>query len=154
MTLITRSEHATMRQVAPYPHELADLVARGRFRPGYEIRLQPHEDQGCSGLSLVVRSAEMNAYHPDKPRPVDHFFYVPTAAYNRESWRAWLFARLRSVSKHEDMEWYREVDDDGTEHRPYAPIHAPGWDPYLITVTAPEDAKRTSFRGELNPGTP
>jgi hypothetical protein len=144
-----------MLQSAPYPHELADLVKRARFRPGYEVWLEDRDrGQGSRGLTLVVLTAEVDTYHPDAPRPVHHYHIVPAASYNRESWQAWLFERLSDVSRHEDMEWFRLAADDGSEHRPYAPIHAPGWDPYLITVTAPEDAKRTSFRGELNPGTP
>jgi hypothetical protein len=142
-----------MTQEAPYPHELAALVERTRFRPHYSVWLAEHDDQGCKGLSLVVQTAEVDTYHPEMPRPVNHYFYVPTAAYNLASWRNWLFERLHSVSKHEDMEWFREVID-GEEHRPYAPIHAPGWDPYLITIVADVAHKRTSFMGELNEGTP
>lgn len=144
-----------MRQEAPYPHDLADLVNRARFRPGYKVWLEDRDrGQGSKGLTLVVLTAEVDTYRPDEPRPVHHYFIVPAAAYNRESWRSWLFEQLHLVSRHEDMEWYREVADDGTEHRPYAPNHGPGWDPYLITVVAPVEAKRTSFRGELNEGTP
>ena len=104
-TAVPAGQHA---QSAPYPHELADLVvARCRFRPGYKLWLAEHDDQGCKGLSLWIRTDEMDTYHPDQPRPVHHIFYVPTAAYNRECWCWWLFQRLHAVSQHEDMEWFR-----------------------------------------------
>ena len=140
-------------QEGPYPEELADLVERARFRPGYKMWLADHDDQGCRGLSLWVRTDEQDSYHPEQRLPVHHIFYVPTAAYNRESWCWWLFQRLQAVMQHESMEWFRLAEGDG-EHRPYAPLHSPGWDPYLITITASVEDKRTSFRGELNEGTP
>jgi hypothetical protein len=38
--------------------------------------------------------------------------------------------------------------------RPYAPLHGPGNDCYLVAELATDIDKRTSFRGELNPGSP
>jgi hypothetical protein len=140
-----------MRQVALFPAELADLVERTRFRPGYEVLLGDLDrGQGCSGLTLMVLTSEMDTYDPDCMRPVWHYFPVPAAAYNRQSWQRWLFERLHEVSKHEDMEWFRIVADDGTERRPLAPNHGPGWDPYLITELATDTDRRTSFRGEVS----
>jgi hypothetical protein len=34
--------------------------------------------------------------------------------------------------------------------RPYAPLHGPGWSPYLVTVERTEQDRRTSFRGVLD----
>lgn len=36
--------------------------------------------------------------------PVNHYFPVPPATYNRESWTRWLFDRLGDVDTHERME--------------------------------------------------
>jgi hypothetical protein len=145
----------TMHQAAPYPAELADLVARAKFRPGYKLWLEDRDrGQGCAGLTLIILTAEADTYHPERPRPVYHYFAVPPAAYNRQSWQRWLFEQLHLVSKHEDMEWFRLAADDGTEHRPLAPNHGTGWDPYLITEVAAETDRRTSYLGTLNAGTP
>lgn len=38
--------------------------------------------------------------------------------------------------------------------RPYAPLHGPGNDPYLIAELATDEDRRTSFRGDLNAGRP
>jgi hypothetical protein len=91
---------------------------------------------------------------------VNHYFMVPAATYNEQSWTRWLFDRLGDVDTHERMEdFVLEVvvtDRHGCEarslERPLAPNHGPGWDPYLVTVVASENDRRTSFRGELNPG--
>jgi hypothetical protein len=90
---------------------------------------------------------------------VNHYFPVPAATYNLESWRRWLFDRLGDVDTHERMEDFALAVDhniaadgraDECLDRPYAPNHGPGWDPYLVTVVATETDRRTSFRGELN----
>lgn len=144
-----------MRQEAPYPEALADLVRRARFRQRYELWLQDLDrGQDSKGLTLVIQTAEVDTYHPDVPRPVHHYFIVPAASYNRQSWQRWLFERLRDVDVHEAMEWFRLVADDGSEHRPYAPNHGPGWDPYLVTELTTDTDRRTSFRGELNEKSP
>lgn len=146
---------AVLLQEGPYPAELADLVSRVRFRPGYKVSLENRDrGQGSRGLTLVILTNEPDTYNPDRWRPVYHYHIVPAAAYNRQSWQQWLFDRLHEVSLHEDMEWFRLAADDGTEHRPLAPNHGPGWDPYMVTVTAPAEAKRTSYLGTLNEGTP
>jgi hypothetical protein len=91
---------------------------------------------------------------------VNHYFPVPAATYNEQSWLKWLFDRLGNVDDHERMEDFALAvdhtvgpDGEADEHldRPYAPMHKPGWDPYLVTVVATETDRRTSFRGELNP---
>lgn len=92
---------------------------------------------------------------------VNHYFPVPAATYNEQSWTRWLFDRLGDVDTHERMEDFAIVVDhtigpDGEADfhldRPLAPNHGPGWDPYLVTFVSTETDRRTSFRGELNPG--
>lgn len=158
-----------MRQVAPYPETLADLVRCLRYREhmGWRVWLdddcqrdKPGRHSGeARGLTLIVQRSGPNTYRPDEVMTVSHYFAVPAATYNRQSWMRWLFDRLGDVDAHERMEDFVLEEDVPDSHgctarvftRPMAPCHGPGWDPYLVTVErAPED-RRTSFKGELNP---
>lgn len=154
---------AVMTQVAPYPHELAGLVAALRYRPhlGWEVRLEDDLQRdkpgrhtgGARGMTLVVTRCGPDTHHPERVIAVNHYFPVPAATYNRASWMRWLFDRLGDVDTHERMEDFvfaPEIEGAGGT-RPYAPCHGPGWDPYLVTVERTETDRRTSFRGELNP---
>ncbi|MGH3203865.1 MAG: hypothetical protein ACRDP5_17700 [Streptosporangiaceae bacterium] len=157
--LNAESEHTTMRQVAPYPQELADLVAKLSYRVdrGWRVWLEdnlqrdkPGRHSGESrGMTLVVQRCGPDTYHPDNVIAVNHYFPVPPATFNRQSWRRWLFDRLGDVDDHERCE---DFIIDG--RRPFAPNHGPGWNPYLITELATDEDRRTSFRGELNPESP
>lgn len=152
-------------QVAPYPYELDDLVSSLRYRPGWTFRLEFLErDPGCEGLTLIVRTLGYNAYHPERGQhyAVHHYFPVPPATYDRRSWLHWLFERLLLIERHECMEFFALAQEgvfvqrDGsevTEHvtRPFAPVHAPGADPYIVTELTTDLERRTSFRGEVNP---
>lgn len=148
-----------MTQSAPYPHDLADLVQRWRYRPGWRARLfddylrDPADTHGAEGrgFTLSIVADVMDTYHPDQRRPVQHLFIVPAATYTRESWRRWLRDCVLAVERHESMEWLRFVDDDGGEVRPFAPTHGPGDDPYALVEYATDEQRRTSFRGEIKP---
>jgi hypothetical protein len=162
-----------MQQTAPYPDELAAVVKALRYRQhlGWRVWLdddcqrdKPGRHTGESrGLTLIVQRCGPNTYDPDEPMVVNHYFAVPAATYNRQSWLRWLFDRLGDVDTHERMEDFAFESETpnrvgaevlGTNRalvRPYAPCHGPGWDPYLITVERSETDRRTSFRGELNP---
>jgi hypothetical protein len=155
-----------MQQTAPYPAELAAVVTTLRYRQhlGWRVWLEddlqrdkPGRHSGESrGLTLIVQRRGPNTYDPDEPMVVNHYFAVPAATYNRQSWMRWLFDRLGDVDTHERMEDFAFEDGspaagrDGLT-RPLAPCHGPGWDPYLITVERTEVDRRMSFRGELNP---
>ena len=136
-----------MRQQAPFPHELDSLVTQLTYRPGWEFHLG-HLDrgQGSEGLTLDIVTLGYDAYHPERGETyrVHHYFPVPPAAFNRRSWQWWLFQQLLSVEQHEAMEFF-VIDGE----RPFAPLHGPGNDPYLITVESSSAERRTSFRGEL-----
>jgi hypothetical protein len=189
-----------MRQVAPYPQALADLVAALRYRQhlGWRVTLVPdlvrdpaatHEGES-RGLTLVVTRCGPDTYHPvnielrarelldamakgqpvdeaarllraavDALLPVNHYFAVPPATYNRQSWMKWLFDCLGDVDTHERMEDFTfaagmlyppEGSPCEALTRPYAPNHGPGWSPYLITVERTEQDRRTSFRGVVD----
>ena len=157
-----------MEQHAPYPVALADLVGRLRYRPGWRFTLtdlvrDPKSSHGAEagGLTLVIYADVYDTYHPEQRRPVNHYFIVPAATYDRESWRRWLLDRVLDVERHEACEWFRFVTEgefvkaDGSTateivDRPFAPNHGPGRDPYTIFEYSTNKARRTSFRGEVS----
>jgi hypothetical protein len=152
-----------MQQVAPYPHELARLVKCLSYREhlGWNTWLEndlvrdpasTHAGES-RGLTLVVQRTGPNTYRPEQVMAVNHYFPVPAATYNLQSWMKWLFDRLGDVDAHERMEDFAIADSPGSEHRvrPYKPNHGPGWDPYLLTAVSTETDRRMSFRGVLNP---
>jgi hypothetical protein len=142
---------------------------RYRERRGWKVWLddncqrdKPGRHKGeARGLTLIVQRCGPNTYDPGEVMTVLHYFAVPAATYNVQSWMRWLFERLGDVDTHERMEDFafaaETVAPAGAEgrdglHRPYAPCHGPGWDPYLVTVERTGEDRRTSFRGELSPG--
>jgi hypothetical protein len=104
----------------------------------------------------VVQRAGGNTYDPDQDMTVNHYFAVPPATFNEASWRRWLFDRLGDVDLHERMEEFAFAADGATGprdwERPYKPNHGPGEDPYRVTELTTDEARRTSFRGDLSPG--
>lgn len=158
-----------MRQYAPYPDELADLVKRLRFKPGWTFELadverDPATSHGASagGLTFTVQTLGYDAYHPERGQhySVYHHFPVPAATFNRASWQRWLLDCLLRVELHETCEFFHLVTEgdfvlaDGStateyEQRPFAPTHGPGDDPYVVHEYASESQRRTRFTGEL-----
>jgi hypothetical protein len=146
-----------LRQQAPYPAGLASLVDRARYKEGWRFSLQDIDrGQDSEGLTLVILRQGPDAYHPERNLPVNHYFIVPAAAYNLRSWQRWLFDCVCDVESHEAAEFFRICDSPGSEHavRPYAPLHSPGNNPYLVAELASDEERRTSFRGDLNPVAP
>lgn len=143
-----------LMQEAPYPYDLQNLVDSLVYRPGWEFALRNIDrGQGSRGLTLVITTLGYDTYHPERGETyrVSHYMLVPPAAYNRASWRMWLFEQLLLVERHEAMEFFALREEKGRS-RPYAPNHGFGWDPYLVTETATDADRRTSFRNELSPG--
>lgn len=138
-----------MKQTAPWPAELAAMVAELEYRPGWEFALVNDYDrgQGSAGLTLIITTLGYNSYHPERGETyrVNHYMLVPPAAYNRASWQNWLFEQLLLVEKHEAMEFFTVSGE-----KPLAPNHGFGWDPYLVTTLSTETDRRTSFRNEVN----
>jgi hypothetical protein len=153
-----------MSQTAPYPVALAALVKCLRYREhlGWAVNLEddlqrdkPGRHSGESrGLTLVVTRRGPDSYHHDRTIAVNHYFAVPPATYNLQSWQRWLFDRLGDVDTHERMEDFAIADSPGSTHtvRPYAPQHGPGNSPYTVCEYRDDVDRRTSFRGDLNPG--
>jgi hypothetical protein len=158
---------AQMRQYAPFPTVLDDLVTNLRYRPGWHFELKDIErdhagvHQGAAGgLTFIGVTGDyegpdgefrgaMDAYHPERPRPVYFYFPVPAATYDERSWRRWVFDRILDVETHEAMEHFAFVES-GSLVRPYSPSHGPGNDPYMIREVGSALDKRTAFTGKVN----
>jgi hypothetical protein len=144
---VTGEHDAAMRQSAPFPRVLRDLVQRLRYREGWRFLLADIDrGQGSAGLTLIITTLGTNSYHPEQSDyRVNHYMPVPPAAYDERSWRRWLFDQLLLVERHEAMEFFQIGDD-----KPYAPSHGFGQDPYLVRELGTEQDRRMSFRNELN----
>jgi hypothetical protein len=122
-------------QTFPYPDDLDAAVAELRYLPGWRIWLSDEErGQGCAGLTLNIAPDKPDSYHPERPVNTRFLYPVPAAAFNRESWEEWLWARIEETEGHERAEWFRFGDE---ERRPFKPAHQDGWDPGVVrTATA------------------
>lgn len=127
------------------------------------------------GATLVIQSLTYNSYgkkdfngnyigeytYNDPPDyRVNHFKIVPAATFNRAAWKRWILDQCLEVEQHEACEFARWVYEgefmqrDGTAatelvDRPFAPLHGPGDNPYVIHQYSTDAQRRTSFRGEL-----
>lgn len=141
-----------MTQWAPFPQELANVVARLRYKENWTFELRDEDrGQGCTGLTLVITVVGPDTYHPATLRGVGHYFIVPAANYDERSWRRWLFDTIVKVETHEAMEWFVLEGGRGEDFRPYAPNHSPGHDPYTVRELSTDEERRTSFRGVVKP---
>jgi hypothetical protein len=128
-------------------HEvLVDLVNRITCKPGWRFVIA---DECVAGFRLVIYVPGLNSFHPDQRLAVNHVFPVPHATYNANTWRRWVFECCRGVENHELGEWFK-VDN----HRPFAPMHGPGENPYTVHEIRPDSDARTlqdgsRFEGEL-----
>lgn len=141
------TDERVMEQVAPYPQILEQLVLGTSYRPSWHLDLADEDrGQGSKGLTLRVFTLGYDTYNIDKGQTyrVVHYFPVPPAAYNEESWKRWLLNRLIEVETHEACEF---LQINGT--RPFAPHHGPGWDPYIVLHHGENVDARTDFRGNV-----
>lgn len=142
-------EHENM-QVAPYPDDLYDIVYSLKYRPGWTYRLDNiGRGQGSTGLTFIVQTVGYDTYNIDAGETyrVNHFFIVPTASYNRQSWLRWVLDRFIDIETHEACE-FMLVDGK----RPFAPIHAPGFDPYVVREVGSIEDVETTYKGERKEG--
>lgn len=141
------NDERVMEQRAPWPEKLVQLVDKAVYRPGWRLTLEDlPRGQGSEGLTFCVYTVGYNTYDVDKGQTyrVVHYFPVPPASYNEESWKRWVLDRLIEVETHEACEF---LQIDGT--RPFAPHHGPGWDPYIVLHHGDDVDARTDFRGNL-----
>lgn len=135
-----------MNQVAPYPHILASLVKRIKYKSGWTFDLVDMDrGQGSEGLTLRILLSCTDSYHPEYKDMfrVLHFMLVPPAAFNEQSWRRWLFEQILLVERHEACEFFML---DGL--RPYAPHHGPGNDPYIVFEQGTAEEAQTTYLGQ------
>jgi hypothetical protein len=154
-----------VRQIAPDPVELQDLVAHLMYKPRWVFTLADTDrGQGSEGLTLQILITTPDSYHPEQMRSVMHYMPVPPAAYDRRSWRRWLLDQILLVERHEACEFFtlhyggKFIQRDGATtdeyvERPYAPSHGPGNDPYIVREIGTDEDVRTSYRGEVKPRT-
>lgn len=110
------------------PEHLPELVKLIKYKPGWEFRLiEKFEHDGSGGLQLWITSDTLDSFDFAKRIRVLHSFLVPRASYNRDTWAAWIFDRVRDVETHEAGEFFRI---DGV--REFAPHHGNGEDPYRV----------------------
>lgn len=140
-----------MRQYAPDPEELDDIIKNMAYRPGWtfdlkDIERDPEDTHGAAagGLTFIVFTDVMDAYHPQMHRRVYHYIPVPAATFNRAAWERWVFDRLVEIETHEAAEYY-QVED----RRPMAPTHGPGDNPYTVVQYATDEQRNTSFQGKV-----
>jgi hypothetical protein len=137
-------------QVAPFPEELEDIVMMLEYRPGWTFKLEDIDrGQGSKGLTFIVTSLGYDTYNPEQGENyrVHHYFPVPPAAFVRSSWQRWILDRLIELETHEACE-FMAVNGG----RPFAPIHAPGHDPYIVRELSRVEDVETTFRGERKAG--
>lgn len=135
----------TMRQEAPYPYVLQELVDGLIYKPLWTFTLEDLDrSQGSVGLTLCILITTTDSYDHTRKRSVMHYMLVPPASYDMRSWRRWLFEQILLVERHEAAEFFTI---DGV--KPYAPHHGPGNDPYIVFDHGTDEDVRTSYKGEV-----
>jgi hypothetical protein len=119
---------------------LSKLVNKTQCKPGWDFSLTSEE----GALRLVITVPGRDSYDEARSLTISHFFPVPTATYNEKSWRRWIFEMCRRLENHELGEWFKI---DG--HRPFAPLHGPGEDPYTVHEFRDEIDARTVQDGSV-----
>lgn len=161
-------------QFAPWPTELEYLVKVFRYKPGWSFYLEQDMDRDYEpddpnherppigrGTTLRIISLTYNSYgkhdaegnyigeysYNDPPDyRVAHYKIVPAATFTKEAWERWILDQCVEIETHEACEFARFVYDDGVD-RPFAPLHGPGENPYVIHEFSTDEQRRTSFRG-------
>lgn len=134
-----------MYQEAAFPTPLTQLVAGLAYKANWHFEVKVTDrGQGSHGLTLCILITTPDSYHPEELRRVMHYMPVPPAAFDRRSWRRWLFDQILLVERHEACEFF-QVNGE----RPYAPHHGPGNDPYIVFDHGTDEDVRTSYLGEV-----
>lgn len=154
-------------QTFPYPTDLAAAVDELRYLPGWLFTLTDEErGQDCKGLTLSIYPDKPDSYHPERHVRTVFTYPVPAAAFNRESWEEWLWARIEETESHERAEWFRFEQPgacttpgecvhhgaDGHEptfRRPFKPAHSDGWNPGVVRTVVSETVTNTPNAGRL-----
>ena len=135
----TAKEYVMIVQSAPDPVELRELVSQLSYK-NWSFQLVDDMDRGrgCRGTTLVIKHVTQDTYGTMGKVELTHFVAVPAVFYNRQSWQRWLLDQVLRTEQHETCEFFKIGDE-----RPFAPTHAPGWDPCEIRETvASEDVDK------------
>jgi hypothetical protein len=133
-----------MSQVAAYPVTLSNLIQHLRYKEGWRFELVSIDrGQASAGLTLIINITVPDSYHPEQTMCVNHYMIVPPAAFDERSWCRWLLSQILLVEQHEACEFF-QIEG----HRPYAPNHGPGRDPYTIMDQGLQRDATTTFRGD------
>ena len=143
----------TMIQTAPWPWELDqavhELSPTGGLT-GWKIWLEEEDrGQGCGGLTLSIIPNNSDSYNPESHVNTRFIYPVPAAAFNRESWEEWIWARIEETEGHERAEGFRFIGKDGSERRPFKPAHSDGWNPGVVRSVVSETVTNTPNAGRL-----
>lgn len=161
-------------QYAPYPDDLEVAVDELRgvvIFDGWHFWLsdEPRDFADpdtrkipiAGGLTFNLTIPCHDSYHPEVYQPVHHLHPVPAATYNRQSWERWLLDRILDSLVHEAGECLifetpeRNAAGDvqialpPTQRRPFAALHGPGDNPYVVHEYSDDRQRNTSFRGVL-----
>lgn len=120
---------------------LARLLAHTTCKPGWIFRLQALSDGSAHELIVSIPVTDSRGGTLSR---IENHFPVPEATYNEKSWRRWVFECCRKVEDHELGEWFLV---DGA--RPFAPLHGPGCDPYVVREVSTEEEARTDQQGRI-----
>lgn len=119
------------RQVGPDESAdvLAALIPRIQYKPGWTFELREIDrGQGCQGLTLLIGATLVDSSDPSKTVGVLHLMPVLPAAYDEDSWIAWVLEQILLVEQHEALEFF-QIDGEA----PFFPGHAPGRNPYGVS---------------------
>jgi hypothetical protein len=119
---------------------LRELVSKVKCKPGWTFRMVDED----GALRMVIRIDCVDAFDSEKGMLLDHYFPVPTTTYNEKSWRRWIFECCRGVENHELGEFF-VIDGE----RPFAPMHGPGENPYVVSEVRSETEARTTQDGTM-----
>lgn len=161
---MTIREPKVMFQKSPWPYDLQEAIEElsptGSLT-GWRFWLEEeNRGQGCHGLTLSIIPNNTDSYHPEKHACTRFIYPVPAAAFNRESWEEWIWARIEDTERHERAEGFRfrvskETSSDGViegsveYRRPFKPAHPDGWDPSVIRTVVSETVVNTPNAGRL-----
>lgn len=137
-----------LTQIAPWPHALESVLGAVSYKD-WRLSLDQVDRSGTGpivghGLTLSVFAQAPDSY-TGAPTGFLHYFPVPPVDYDARAWTRWVFERLLDVERHESCEAFKLGG-----HRPYAPSHAPGSDPYTVREEATDYDRRADYAGRIS----
>lgn len=121
---------------------LSEIVYTRDSPPGDRFRLVRDDEHNYAVLYIFTLNP--NTYRPEEMRHTRHEFVVPVTTYSKAAWTRWVFDRIVSIEIHEACESFQTPGVDGKLHRPYAPHHGNGEDPYAFWPGGTAEQKRKS----------